>query len=82
MPADAEAFIEQLAAAVPHGSFYRITAGVYAGLFVPIDQVTLAPAPAAPDPCAALRAELVLANATIVKLQVLDDADTAASPTP
>lgn len=58
---------------MPHGSFYRITAGVYAGLFVPINQVKLAPAPAAPDPCAAITAELVLANATIAKFQVADE---------
>jgi murein DD-endopeptidase MepM/ murein hydrolase activator NlpD len=82
MPADADAFIEQLPLVVPHGSFYRITAGVYAGLFVPIDQVSLAPATAAPDPCAALQAELALANATIAKLQVLDDSAIGAPPTP
>ena len=73
MPADAEAFIEQVPQAVPHGTFYRVTAGVYSGLFVPIDQVTIAPGPVVPDPCAAIKAELALANATIATLQVVDD---------
>jgi len=73
MPADGEAFIEQVPMAVPHGSFYRVTAGVYAGLFVPIDQVMLAPAPVVADPCSPIKAELALANATIAKLQVADD---------
>jgi murein DD-endopeptidase MepM/ murein hydrolase activator NlpD len=73
MPADGEAFIEQVPAAVPHGTFYRVTAGAYIGLFVPISQVTLALAAVAPDPCAAIRAELTLANATIARFQVTDD---------
>jgi murein DD-endopeptidase MepM/ murein hydrolase activator NlpD len=73
MPADAEAFIEQVPQAVPHGTFYRISAGVYVGLFVPINQVTLAPAPAAPDPCAAITTELALANEMIARFQRVDD---------
>ena len=73
MPADAEAFIEQVPMAVPHGTFYRITAGAYIGLFIPISQVTLAPAPVVPDPCAGIRTELALANATIATLHVVDD---------
>ena len=81
MPADAVALIEQVPQAVPHGSFYRVTAGVYAGMFVPINQVTLAPDVPAPDACAAIRAELVLANATIARLQILDDLDAGIPPT-
>lgn len=73
MPADAVALIEQVPQAVPHGTFYRVTAGVYQGMFVPINQVSLAPVVPPPDPCAAIRAELVLANATIAGLQLLDD---------
>jgi hypothetical protein len=43
------------------------------GLFVPINQVTLAPAPAAPDPCAAITTELALANEMIARFQRVDD---------
>jgi hypothetical protein len=81
MPADGEALIEQAPQAVPHGTFYRVTAGVYAGMFVPISQVTLEPAVAPPDPCATIKDELVRANATIAALQVLDDMEAVTSPT-
>lgn len=73
MLSDAEAHIEQVPLSVPHGTFYRVMDGFYKGLFVPISQVTLAPPPAAPDPCAALVAELALANAQIAKFQLVDD---------
>lgn len=73
MHADGAAFIEQVPLSAPHGTFYRIIDGHYIGLFVPISQVTLVPAPAAPDPCAAIRGELVLANDEIAKVPVVPD---------
>lgn len=38
-PADGSAVIKQTPARAPQGTFYRCTAGVFAGLFVPVQQV-------------------------------------------
>jgi hypothetical protein len=72
------AVITQVPLRAPQGTFYLGSNGVYAGLYIPISQVTLAPAPPAPAPdCSAVeavlaqtKAELVAANTKINDLTV------------